>query len=45
MKVFLCGTSSKDAGARITSIVEDFGIEKYKSMVAGLLKNPALVLP
>ena len=44
-RVFLCGTSSKDAGARITSIVEDFGIEKYKSMVAGLLKNPALVLP
>ena len=44
-RVFLCGTSSKDAGARITSIVEDFGIEKYKSMVAGLLENPALVLP
>lgn len=44
-RVFLCGASSKDAGARITSIVEDFGIDKYKSMVAALLKNPTLVLP
>lgn len=44
-RVFLCGASSKDAGARITSIVEDFGIEKYKSMVISLLKNPILVLP
>ena len=25
-RVFLCGASSKDAGARITSIVEDYGI-------------------
>jgi hypothetical protein len=29
-RVFLCGASSKDAGGRITSIVEDFGIDKYK---------------
>jgi len=28
-RVFLCGASSKDAGARITSIVEDYGISKY----------------
>ena len=27
-RVFLCGASSKDAGARITSIVEDYGISK-----------------
>ena len=27
-RVFLCGASSKDAGARITSIVEDFITEK-----------------
>ena len=28
-RVFLCGASSKDAGARITSIVEDYGVSKY----------------
>ncbi len=44
-RVFLCGASSKDAGARITSIVEDFGIKKYESMVKKLLKNGALQLP
>ena len=27
-RVFLCGASSKDAGARITSIVEDYGTAK-----------------
>lgn len=44
-RVFLCGASSKDAGARITSIVEDFGIQKYKPVVQSLLGNPALKLP
>ena len=44
-RVFLCGASSKDAGARITSIVEDYGIAKYKSVIAALLKNSPLVLP
>ena len=44
-RVFLCGASSKDAGARITSIVEDYGIAKYDSVIAGLLKNSPLVLP
>ena len=44
-RVFLCGASSKDAGARITSIVEDYGVSKYATMIAMLLKNPALVLP
>ena len=38
-RVFLCGASSKDAGARVTSIVEDFGIEKYKLLIDNLLKN------
>ena len=37
-RVFLCGASSKDAGARITSIVEDNGTAKYNSVIAGLLK-------
>ncbi len=41
-RIFLCGASSKDAGARITSIVEDFGIEKYKLLIEQLLKNSKL---
>lgn len=44
-RIFLCGASSKDAGARITSIVEDYGTAKYNSMIAQLLKNPPLVFP
>ena len=44
-RVFLCGASSKDAGARITIIVEDYRIAKYNSVIAGLLKNSPLVLP
>ena len=44
-RVFLCGASSKDAGARITSIVEDYGTKKYASVMATLLQNPPLVLP
>lgn len=44
-RVFLCGASSRDAGARITSIVEDFGTKKYDPMVKQLLKNGALQLP
>ena len=43
--VFLCGASSKDAGARITSIVEDYGVSKYAPVIATLLKNPTLILP
>ena len=45
MTIFLCGASSKDAGARITSIVEDYGTKKYASVMATLLQNPPLVLP
>lgn len=44
-RVFLCGASSKDAGARITSIVEDYGTAKYNPVIATLLKNSTLVLP
>lgn len=43
-RIFLCGASSKDAGARVTSIVEDYGIEKYKKLIETLLKNKTLVL-
>ena len=43
-RVFLCGASSKDAGARITSIVEDYGTPKYDPIIKKLLKNPDLIL-
>lgn len=43
-RIFLCGASSKDAGARVTSIVEDFGTGKYKTLIDALLNNPNLVL-
>lgn len=42
-RIFLCGASSKDAGARVTSIVEDFGTAKYKALIDVLLKNQNLV--
>ena len=44
-RVFLCGASSKDAGAKITSIVEDYGISKYAPVIAMLQKNSTLILP
>lgn len=43
-RIFLCGASSKDAGARVTCIVEDFGTEKYKGLITRLMKNQELVL-
>lgn len=43
-KIFLCGASSKDAGGRITSILEDPDGRKYDSMIKDLLKNKQLVL-
>ena len=43
-KIFLCGASSKDAGGRITSILEDPDGQKYDSMIKDLLTNTQLVL-
>ena len=43
-KIFLCGSSSKDAGGRITSILEDPDRMKYGLMIKDLLKNKQLVL-
>ena len=43
-KIFLCGASSKDAGARVTSILEDEDRGKYQPMLEKLLTNPPLVL-
>lgn len=43
-RIFLCGASSKDAGARVTSIVEDFGVGKYKTLIDNLLEGSNLKL-
>lgn len=43
-RVFHCGASSKDAGARITSINEIFTVNMYDTMISNLLNNPELSL-
>ena len=43
-RVFLCGASSKDAGARITSINEVFTVQMYDAMVGNLINNSDLQL-
>ena len=43
-RIFLCGTSSKDGGRRISSILEDRDREKYHSMIDGIIRNPILEL-
>ncbi|MBR5126936.1 MAG: ORF6N domain-containing protein [Roseburia sp.] len=43
-KIYLCGGSSKDAGGRITSILEDPDRSKYDLMIKDLLKNNQLIL-
>ena len=43
-KIFLCGSSSKDAGGRITSILEDPDRKKYDSMIKELLERETLML-
>lgn len=43
-KIFLCGSSSKDAGRRVTSVLEDPDREKYALMIKNLLENPRLEL-
>lgn len=43
-KIYLCGSSSKDAGNRITSILEDPDRMKYTVMIKELLKNIPLIL-
>ena len=44
MSVYHCGTSSKDAGRRITTITRVMDIEPYKGMITSLLQGPKLVL-
>lgn len=43
-RVFLCGASSKDAGARITSINEIFTVHMYETMLGNLIRNSNLQL-
>lgn len=43
-RVFLCGASSKDAGARITSINEIFTVHMYDTMIGNLISNLDLQL-
>ncbi|MDO4962233.1 MAG: ORF6N domain-containing protein [Eubacteriales bacterium] len=43
-KIFQCGASSKDAGIRVTSIMEDPDRDKYQAMIENLLDNPILKL-
>ena len=43
-KIYLCGASSKDSGARITTILEDRDKDKYKDIIELLLNNNKLKL-
>lgn len=44
-KIFHCGASSKDAGGRVSTILEDPDKCKYEQLISDLLKNPILNLP
>lgn len=43
-KIYLCGSSSKDSGNRVTTVLEDPDREKYQNMIRGLLENDSLKL-
>lgn len=43
-KIYLCGASSKDAGQRVTTILEDVDREKYYQMIQKLKNSPELKL-
>ncbi|MBP3871890.1 MAG: ORF6N domain-containing protein [Faecalicoccus sp.] len=44
MKVYLCGSSSKDSGKKITTIIQVKDITEYVTMITRLLHNPPLQL-
>ena len=44
-RLFHCGASSKDAGSRVTTIVELREPGAYRGLLEGLLSNPPLDLP
>ena len=43
-KIFHCGASSKDAGAKVSSILEDPDTKKYETLIENLLQSPKLKL-
>ena len=44
MKIYLAGSSSKDSGNKITTIMQVKDISEYKAMIKNLLTNPELNL-
>lgn len=44
MKMYLCGSSSKDSGKRITTIIQISDVSEYKGMIQSLLSNSPLIL-
>lgn len=44
MKIYHCGTSSKDAGKRITTITRVNDIDEYKPVIKSMMHNPMLLL-
>lgn len=44
MKIYLCGSSCKDSGNKITAIIEVNETDVYKDCVKNLLNNPVLAL-
>lgn len=43
-KVYHCGSSSKDAGKRITTIAESRDTKIYRSMISNILQHTSLTL-
>ena len=44
MKIYHCGSSSKDAGNKITTITQLKDMSGYSDMIKKLMTNPPLVL-
>ena len=44
MRVYLCGSSSKDSGNKVTAIVELKEVDVYNNMINNLLTNNPLNL-
>lgn len=44
MKMYLCGSSSKDSGKRITTIIKISDVSEYKEMIKSLMSNTLLLL-
>ena len=44
MKIYLCGSSSKDSGKKITTILQVKDTAEYQNVINSLLLDPPLVL-